>query len=190
MFPGQVVGPNWVVALPCLSLSSFLTAADSTSPHRVDELHWDHLLLLIECSGHQPTPPPAVSHPTSSPHTTREAKAASDAALAAAALMDQVEPPPREPDHIPDHQQQSLHQPAGLTRGSGPVLRSAIHAPGPVLLPDVPFFPPLVSAPAASCPHLLQHLCSHSPLLSRFLPSPSASLGAGGYEMSCVPRRL
>ena len=62
MSPGQVLGPNWVVALPFLSLSSFLTPADFTSQHRVDEL-------------------PAVSHPASPHPTTREAKGASHVQL-------------------------------------------------------------------------------------------------------------
>ena len=150
MSPGQVLGPNWVVALPFLSLSSFLTPADFTSQHRVDELHWDHLLLLIKCSGHQPTRTSCCLPPSLTPPHNQGGQGSQPRA----ALIDQVEPPPGSMTILPDHHQQSLHQTAGLTRGSGPMLRSAFHAPAQCCCLTSLSSPPLVSAPTASCPHL------------------------------------
>lgn len=54
----------------------------------------------------------------------------------------------------------------------------------PLLLPNVPFFSSLgLTHQLQTAPTFLQHFSSHSPLPSRFLPTPlGCPLGAGGYE--------
>ena len=132
---------NFTGTISCSSSSVLVT-----SPH--------HLLLY-----------PTLPHPPTQPGRPRQPAMCSSGCISSDGPGGAS---PRELDHIPDHQQQSLHQPAGLTRGSGPVLRSAIHAPAQCCCLTSLSSPPLVSALAASCPHL--------PPASLFPLSPSLPL--------------
>lgn len=179
-FPDQDLGPNWMVVLSFLSLSPFSPQLASLPSTRLKELH-----LGPSLAPHSAFWPPTYAHllmyPTPPPGRPREP---ASTAQAAPALVDQVGPSPGSRAILPAHWQ-SLLGPAGLTRCSGPRAH-AQHSlfphgpphPRPVLLPKVLFFSSLVLRyPLPAARTSLQHLSSHSPLLSRFLlPSPALLL--------------